>query len=244
MTICWLGDAWDWFVNHATIVSSVVSAIATAFIAYFTITLAGATEKMRVTGEKQSAIAEQQTTILGAQTDVLIEQKQISRQEFLATHAPRIDVEFVRRLPLQRPDVDAEEQSIAVEFRIVNNGGSDAFITGSRAQLGFFKYGEWPTPDEFGPLDPIIGPGKTRRRLSAGRSDRVIVETDAHGGLREALENRDEFAGSPDHSFLSLVGWIVYEDGLSNPRTTYFCRVWNSGKQRFDRAEGTDYERS
>jgi hypothetical protein len=69
--VSWISCVWAWVAGHAIILSTVVSAIAAAVIAWFTIVLAGATRGLKASADKQIAIAETQAAISGAQTDVL-----------------------------------------------------------------------------------------------------------------------------------------------------------------------------
>jgi hypothetical protein len=77
------------------VISAVVSAVAAGIIAWFTITLAGATERLWKAGEKQSQILSQQTAILGTQGDTAVKQKEIARLQYLATHRPHLRVRHV-----------------------------------------------------------------------------------------------------------------------------------------------------
>jgi hypothetical protein len=41
---------------------------------------------------------------------------------------------------------------------------------------------------------------------------------------------------------LRLYGYIVYRDDLDNVRTTYFCRRYNPGLDRFEAVDRTEYD--
>src|SRR4051812_29420503 len=95
----WIDDGWAWVTDHATVLSTVVSAIAAGIVAWFTIRLARATAAMLTIARDQKAelakageIAAEQAAISGSLADIAIQQKEISRQQFLAEYRPKIIV--------------------------------------------------------------------------------------------------------------------------------------------------------
>ena len=66
----------------------IITAVATAFIAWFTFTLRQSTDKL-------AEIARQQTKLIGAQADILLKQKEIARLQFFATSGPRLILSLI-----------------------------------------------------------------------------------------------------------------------------------------------------
>lgn len=148
----------------------------------------------------------------------------LSREEFLASHRPELDIQFIRRTP-ENAALLADQQPVGANFTIVNNGGSEAHVTGSRFSLAWLETTDIPTPNDLIGQDII-----PHRRFLVGATDRVTVWSNNLGGLAEAeaLPNRRLF----------LMGWMVYRDASGpnegSPRTGYFLRVFDPQTRLFD----------
>jgi hypothetical protein len=195
--------------------------------------------------------AKAQADQMGLQTDLIEKEHGVSRHQFFATNRPRLIVHFVRRV-LEYPDLPSDEQTIAAEFRIMNVGTSDAWITGSCVALDRFIPGEWPYPDELIGRDVIDRDWENRRRFAVGATDRVIVRSTVEEGLIERLgidpeeqdliQRMDDLRVVTTRSRLYLIGFIVYEDTLENSLTLYFCREFSRETNRFTPARDCDWE--
>jgi hypothetical protein len=160
----------------------------------------------------------------------------LARQEFTAAHPPKMIVHFIRMFP-PRDNAAPDEQSIRVMLRIVNEGGSTAFVVGSFFRLDHYVHGEWPYPDDLVGQNLIGGTVDEPRRFVVGATDRFVISTDVHGGLIQAMGDVGE--GEP---ILCLIGWIVYKDAAGASFTDYFCRERIMNTNRFGPAGGCDYE--
>jgi hypothetical protein len=173
--------------------------------------------------ERQADAAEKQTLLIGLQADILDKQKEITRTQFFATHRPRLEIKFIRVLPVPHEQIP-DEQPVRGEFVIINTGPVGATVTGSRVRFEWFYPVDIPTPPELDGDDVI-----PHRRFSAGATDKVRIETDGHGGL-------NMFHGD-NTKHLFLLGWVVYVDDrgeeFGTPRTTYFCRIFNRDNEQF-----------
>jgi hypothetical protein len=56
--VTWVSGAWVWLTEHATVLSAAISAIATIFIARYTLTLRRSTDKLWEAGEHQIKVAQ------------------------------------------------------------------------------------------------------------------------------------------------------------------------------------------
>ena len=204
--------------------AEVLTALATCVVGAFTFTLWRATDtQARLT------------------RDVL----NLSRDEFNATHRPRIRV---RQVTLDRPYEEGSApfkagKPIYGHFEIVNVGDIEANVLIWRAFLLPGREGSppaWPThvdpdpeSDRFEMDRPILSPGVygqlwMKSRYSLTESGEMNLRSLAHG-------NR-----------LYAIGRITYEDSNHVSRTTEFCRCWRmpSGSQvpRFYRVDDPDFE--
>jgi hypothetical protein len=109
--------------------SGAVAAIATAFIATFTIVLA---------------------LVTGRQARLTRETLTLARDEFLSSHRPLLKIKLVEC-------VIVEGERAGVTFTVVNAGQSDAFVIGSCAKADFFGPVDWPHPNDYG-IDNVIPP--------------------------------------------------------------------------------------
>ena len=127
---------WDWIADHATVLSAVVSAIATVVVAWFTIRLTGATKG--------------QLALLG-------ETVALSRDEFNATFQPRLSVRFVRNTNKKGANM--------VEFTIENIGHRPAQVMGAAFYAGHISQYSLPLPYDLEPNEIVSGrrfmPGAT-----------------------------------------------------------------------------------
>jgi hypothetical protein len=151
----------------------------------------------------------------------------LSREEFNATHRPRLIIHFIRRF-VEHPDHPASAQSIAIRFRIMNIGTGDAVVVGSRLRVDHYMPYEWPFPDDLVGANFFAG-----QRFKVGVAREEIIRSDIHSDQHQAVG----VSGS-----LYFIGWIVYKDTMGNPITTYFCREYQSMSGRFIPAKNCDWE--
>ena len=150
----------------------------------------------------------------------------VLREQFFATHRPKLEVRFPRRLQ-ERSGIPLNQQSITVEFSVINTGGSAATVIGSSVRLDWFYPDDLPSPDALGGRDDII----PIRNFGVSVRDRYTIKFNPPGGLVQTIT--DELNGKR----LYLLGYIVYADGRGSEfganRTTYFCRVADTETKLF-----------
>jgi hypothetical protein len=147
----------------------------------------------------------------------------LARAEFIPTHRPLMKVKLMELV-----EVDGEEAG--VRFTVVNQGVSTAHVIRSCAKADFFGATDWPHPNDYG-VDNTI----PVRRFVTGAADTYTIHT------VQPVSFVSIHAGA-EFGSLRFYGYIVYRDDLENVRTTYFCRQYNMGADRFDLAERPDYD--
>ena len=128
----------DFLSDRATPISAVVSAIATAFIAWFTIALASETRRMQ-------QVADQQRTEMELARAAMIEANKISRDSLVASQRAWLRPVVTITEAIYRPDFDFP-LSIAFSIAIENVGKSPAISVRLRTDDAFFgarEYADW-----------------------------------------------------------------------------------------------------
>lgn len=196
-----------------------VTAIATVFIAAFTVVLAFVTRR-------QSIIA--------------ANARELAADEFIASHRPRLRV---RNIVITNQDSWSERghdyfpvgNAIAGQFYVSNVGGSDATIIETRFQF------IWPPDGRLPMRRPYEGEdGNTSvlpLKLAPGESGNGMIPR----GVGRDGENPDFHTVSGESGWrLYAMGWVIYEDGREVRRRTAFCRVFQNG--RFVAVNDPDYD--
>lgn len=144
-----------------------------------------------------------------------------ARNEFEATHRPRLKVRYFKRL-------GQNAQQATVRLTVVNVGDVAGVSWGCRAVV------DWLHPDNLPPLIDInMGYGSTSRTFEVGEFEEVNFTSPQ---LVAPIQ--------PDDSRTWVIyGIIDYRDknGTRVWRTA-FCRAWNHHLQRFARVEDADYD--
>jgi hypothetical protein len=154
---------------------------------------------------------------------------ELGRQEFLASHRPQLKIHFVRILPFLH-EIAPDRQSLKAECGIINIGTSEGTVTGSAVYLEYLFPVDRPYLPEAARNDVI-----KQRRFGVGATDKCVVSGDNLSGAHHV---------SNTTKALYLYGWIVYEDGRKNVRTTYFCRQYLHDKERFAAVDDPDCEQT
>jgi hypothetical protein len=177
-----------WFLDAS---APAITAIATAVIGYFTYTLyTTCTEQARLT---RAAI-------------------KLARQEFIATHRPRIVVRFI-----QGPFATDDGYQF-VWLTLVNIGETPAKIESIGSDLARrVGRGGWLPPGIGADLKPVV------TTLETG--DRLVMEVKAHAPLNDAMR----FENSFNNVELCAVGRIQYRDENGRLLETGFLRVESDG---------------
>jgi hypothetical protein len=199
-----------------------VIAFGTILIAIFTYVLYRSTDKLWEAGDQQFKII---------------------REEFTATHRPRL---HVRNVVVNRP-VTIHDQRFPLfqaghivrgQFFVVNTGGSDARVQDGHC-LVFWTIRDLPMRRPYEGADDNLQIMK--RILRPGESTSVLFNSDEP--LPESLRN---IGGNEiGRANVYVMGWITYLDESDIVRRTSFCRRYQqnpSGDGRFVIEENTDYE--
>jgi hypothetical protein len=240
--IDWFNRAIDWTeARHDFII-----AVATVFLAIFTLALFAATWGLLRFARIQSRDAQRSIRILrlaalaGArQARATVRLAQTAREDTISSHPPKI---IVRQIMIEVPNIDGRPVSqsfrqgdqLRGRFTVANVGRSTGKITQS--------YSMFFTTDKALPMKPPYdGYASTIHNppieLEAGWSAsldivRGITITDQEGGI-EVNRNWK----------LYVMGWIDCLDSMSRPVSrAYFCRVWSPSNYRFITADNPDYE--
>jgi hypothetical protein len=202
---------------------ALITAIATIAIAAFTFTLKRSTDRLWEAGEKQFNHAKSLAfqAFLDRATDLknVGQQIQLARNEFLATHRPKV---IVREVYL-----DGDQ----IWFRLVNVGDTPATIAESSvtAEIVTSKAG----------LRPLLSTGKNDLgtvTLAAGELRELSYRPHGDLGFSFASQMGDRkvsmFIG--DRYF---TGTVIYVDEIGIRRRSVFRRKWQAGERRFVRLD-------
>jgi hypothetical protein len=169
-------------------------------------------------------IARKQMAISGQQTDILERQKEILRQEFIATHRPRLRMRLLR---IEKPELG---KPIVVQYEVVNVGETNAQIVDNTVTIridGFEtpKYpGDPPKPAQFNFTRQIFFANDLRQGEALLARGEITNFDAAWGfnGIGEWWVNR-----------LFVIGMIRYMDNNGVLRRTRFYRVATRDLNRF-----------
>jgi hypothetical protein len=169
-----------------------------------------------------------------------------SKEEFIATHRPKLRV---RNIDIHQPrigDVEARElrprvtsplftsgTHVSGQFYISNVGDTAAQIT----EIGCWV--EWmrePLPMSR-PYEGENGNVSIQERLEAGQTLPVPFMSARLMGE----EGTDVYRGNSNWR-IYVMGWVEYVDDRRTPRRTAYCREYRSTEGRFFAVEDPDYE--
>ena len=240
----WIGCAWTWIADHATVIATVVSTIATGVVAWFTITLAKAALGLKASADQQIAeakalreIAGQQTAIQGLQADIAKKQHGLGRVQFFADHRPRVVLKDVFFSAAGRFDT--------LTFELANIGGSEAKVTGGFVAIGFVTDHRRFKSMAEGSLDSVDS-----ANLQAGelrQFDRAVPsDVQYHMRFPNAARILNVDNPRPPLGKLYFFGSLLYVDGRGEEfgivRMSVFRREWRPEEGAFCRTNNPDHE--
>jgi hypothetical protein len=213
----------NWIAEHATVLSAVITALATAVVGFFTFKL---------------------TTTTSGQLKKLGESIGLARDEFNTTHRPKLRVRNVIITnpvppPLVPLDFISAGQRIVGHLYIVNVGVTSARIIESHCKVFWTNKGGLPMgpPYETEPPNNFAGSGLLESGVPRSfdfRSDQTMGD-DAGNYARLA----------PEH-YIYVMGWVRYTDERKVARRMAFCRLYQTVKgekhPRFCIVNDPDYE--
>jgi hypothetical protein len=205
---------------------TVVSAIAAGFIAWFTIKLTAATDRLSKLGKRQEEITYEQLRAMRRQADQM-------ELEFIATHRPKL---IVRSVDLRNAHMAGDSPNhlkmvFTCHYLIVNTGPTSATIvqaTSTRSMV--------PNPRGWTPDDPVYtsdGDGVVGRELKSGES--CVGTCDNGSELIGSVAARLPFP-------IYFLGYVVYEDSVGVRRRTGFFRRYEPKERNLVREKNRDYE--
>lgn len=189
-----------------------ITAVATAFIGWFTATLWRATTE---------------------QAGLTRESIKLARDEFLASHRPKIIIHTVENHYVRA--ADEEDLWLGARVICVNKGKSAATITEIRCEITRRKGGTPETGIAIEFLDEIPIPDDP---LPSGLDYQFSVESvmsHRHEHRRQMLE--ESYKGD-----VYCIGRIIYLDSAERRRMTGFCRRYDANSGRWVRVEGKQYD--
>ncbi|MHB1210596.1 MAG: hypothetical protein ACYC1I_12965 [Acidimicrobiales bacterium] len=177
-----------------------IAALATIYIAWFTLELRNSTDKL-----------------WGASR----EQMKLARSEFLATHRPDLVVRsfLFTKLP-DAPDDTSLTDTYQITFWIANRGRSPASLISSRFQTFFGLTGLVPGRNEL-LLNPLAPWNDARATIAPGANIQHDVTGQASSVRLAAIDM------GMDKTDLYFLGRIVYEDSEGTRREIGFGRQYN-----------------
>jgi hypothetical protein len=163
----------------------------------------------------------------------------LARQEFTATHRPKLRV---RNVVIDRPDPKnplsrpfAPNQLMKGQLYVSNIGDSTAYIHESHVEL-------WITDMNLLPMGrPYEGKDANRAvafPISAGESRPLIIANDT---FIPSVETADQIRTGTG-LFVYVMGWVEYCDDNGVRRRMAFCRKYDHSLSRFTSVENPDYE--
>lgn len=183
-----------------SVVGPAISALATVYIAWFTLELRNSTDKLWDAGQEQTRLA---------------------RSEFLATHRPELVVRsFLFRKLDDAPGDTSLTDTYQITFWIANKGRSPATLISSRFQTFFGLTGLMPGRNELllNPLAPWNDAGAT---IAPGAN----VQHDVTGKVSSVRLAAIDMG--MDKTDLYFLGRVVYVDSEGTRREIGFGRQYN-----------------
>jgi hypothetical protein len=225
--VVYVALVWDWISEHATILATVMTAIATVFIAAFTISLAKATNQ---------------------QGGTTLEALDLARAEFLATHRPKIIVrEAILAAVMEGAPVEAviHLANVGDSWGKIVRGLIDLEEVNTKADR-LLLVSSVDLVNEIGDLK--LAPGQSvlfaysslKKRPNQGKAplwsaDRFGLKT----GHNRDPDNPARVIPFQWREFeIHLVGQFIYEDAQGLQRRTAFRRRLIPERQRFYRLRG------
>lgn len=149
-----------------------------------------------------------------------------TREEFIATHRPRI---LVHSFHYSSEGAD----KIGAMFSYVNTGASAATVEAIAGQIA--EVFEIPS------RAPSIGPQKLVGKKLAGGEEAMFTISSSLTHKQMVIDGERKRRG---HSYLFAVctGYVAYSDELGIRRKTGFCRRYDPDTRSWLRVENSDYE--
>jgi hypothetical protein len=222
--MAWLAGIADWIAEHATVISAIISAIATGVVAWFTIKLTAATAGLR-------DVADQQQRDTAAALKLTRDSLALARDEFNATHRPKLIVQSVQFVNVVVPADQSE--TISAWVRLANTGETAA--TDFRVH-GFITRQKLPLDNGI----PIPTQKSDVTELESSERTFVLLPSEFLVSKEQVIQ--DAFTGANAYGPLFCMGTINYADGSGGRRETGWCRQYDATKRRWLETNNPEYE--
>lgn len=203
-----------------------IVAIATVFIAWFTYQLRSATVGLKNSTDRLWEAGEKQIAFVGKQLDLAEKQHGLAREEYFASHPPRITV--------TRMSADLRiGVPIRIEFVYFNNG--QAKTKKCHWNAGFVLL------DKVG---AIHGNFSYETNQSGWHESELAIGTGMTVSVvdKMPLDHRDLAELENQTKYLHVIGTIICEDPLGVHRVMGFCRWYDFSHRRFHVVDDPEYE--
>jgi hypothetical protein len=213
------GCAWWWITEHATVLATVISALAAAVVAFFTYTLKQSTKELATNADRQARLTRDSVDL--------------ARQEFLATHRPQIIIRTVSFKWDAPADTHADDFRIGAFVDYTNIGVSRANVIEVVAQIT-----HRPHPLEPG-IQIVVEQQSLPGDLPSGIGGYFHLKSEqslyAHRHIQET-------EGEARRGRIICMGKIVYLDDMGARRVTGFCRELDAVRERWMPIDNPEYE--
>ena len=209
----------DWWLTGATIA-----------LAIFTALLWGATYRLakdaKATAAQQSTDTQTSLRIATANAEAVIKSFNLSREDHIATHRPKI---VVRRLAARTVP---PRNLLEVEFVAVNTGPGRARVVETAARL-------W-LPENWPMAVPAIENShvQTRTEIEASSGEEIRF---THPITEQQLVEEYHFRTTAGNAII-IFGYVLYIDNLDRRHRTGFFRQYNPTTSRFHPLDDPEYE--
>jgi hypothetical protein len=212
-------------VDHSNEISAAVTAIATIFIALYTFALSDSTRALRDAAEQQKSDMLESLRIAGEAANAARDGVKVARDEFNATHRPKLRVRLVR---LDR----INSEGIKANYFIVNVGETAATITWHEITL-------YAVPNNDMTKAIMQGCLADCPKLAGGESKIILIDV----RFEPKQQEFDFHFNVADSGIIRIRGRVEYDDGAGIKRRTGFLRTYDamSGYFRADESE-EEYE--
>ena len=147
------------------------------------------------------------------------------RREFIAAHPPRVRVRSFKRL-------DHSSDKSAIQFTVINTGGSNARVTASNVSVGVSNSKNVVELKYSDGADSVA-----HEMLETGTPLVIVVPEGTANTYARQVQG---------YLVLHVFGYVRYADEVGKMRTTAFCRYWDDAQKRFspsqDRDRNSEYE--
>jgi hypothetical protein len=208
-----------WTLQFMDTHNGAVTAVATVFIAVFTIVLAYVTAR---------------------QAKLTDESVKLGRDEFIASHRPKFEIREPYLATIQCPADGTERIAHQVRFILANSGDGAGTIVEGFALVMEIPHGRWQHlavekgekgVNNFGAIALAAGAHEDKTiDLPAGISEMIVSNFTRH--------ERNE----PMVPRIFLRGYVGYVDKAGTRRRTAFCRPLDYGTKMFVRTDDRDYD--